>query len=49
MQIATSRSAFNGLCMALVQAGTTSGPIRLEARGAGLAPAMLALIGRGAD
>ncbi len=42
---ATSRSAFNGLCMALVQAGATGGPIRLEARGDGLAPAMLPLIG----
>ncbi|VVT19928.1 Beta-galactosidase [Sphingomonas aurantiaca] len=46
---ATSRSAFNGLCMALVQAGERGGPIRLEARGTGLAPAMLALIGRGGD
>ncbi len=46
---ATSRSAFNGLCMALVQAGEQGGPIRLEAHGEGLAPAMLALIGRGGD
>jgi beta-galactosidase len=46
---ATSRSAFNGLCMALVQAGERGGPIRLEARGKGLAPAMLPLIGQGAD
>ncbi len=42
---AMSRSAFNGLCMALVQAGATGGPIRLEARGDGVAPAMLPLIG----
>lgn len=46
---ATSRSAFNGLCMALVQAGATGGPIRLEARGDGLAPAMLPLIGMTKD
>ena len=46
---ATSRSAFNGLCMALVQAGEQGGPIRLEAHGEGLAPAMLALIGREGD
>ena len=46
---ATSRSAFNGLCMALVQAGSRGGPIRLEARGAGLAAAMLPLIGTGGD
>jgi beta-galactosidase len=42
---AASRSAFNGLCMALVQAGAKGGPIRLEARGDGLASAMLPLIG----
>jgi beta-galactosidase len=42
---ATTRSAFNGLAMALVQAGPKGGPIRLEARGEGLAPTMLALIG----
>ena len=46
---AMSRSAFNGLCMALVQAGATGGPIRLEARGDGLAPAMLQLIGTTKD
>jgi beta-galactosidase len=42
---ATSRSAFNGLCMALVQAGAKGGPIQLEAREDGLASAMLPLIG----
>jgi beta-galactosidase len=44
---ATTRSAFNGLAMALVQAGPKGGAIRLEARGDGLAPAMLPLIGTG--
>lgn len=42
---APQRSAFNGLCTALIQAGPRGGPIRLEARGDGLAPAMLPLIG----
>ncbi|SFO41651.1 beta-galactosidase GalA [Sphingomonas sp. OK281] len=42
---AMSRSAFNGLCMALVQAGDKGGAIRLEARGDGLASAMLPMIG----
>jgi beta-galactosidase len=42
---ATTRSAFNGLAMALIQAGPKGGPIRLEARSEGLAPTMLALIG----
>ncbi|RXD03563.1 DUF4982 domain-containing protein [Sphingomonas sp. UV9] len=46
---ATSRSAFNGLCMALVQAGERGGPVRLEARGEGLASAMLPLIGKAGD
>ena len=41
---AMARSAFNGLCMALVQAGERTGPIRLEARGGGLVPAMLPLM-----
>lgn len=36
---AMARSAFNGLCMALVQAGTKGGPIRLEAHSEGLASA----------
>ena len=44
---ATSRSAFNGLAMALIQAGPKGGAIRLDARGDGLAPAMLPLIGTG--
>ncbi|WP_271298721.1 beta-galactosidase GalA [Sphingomonas sp. CV7422] len=44
---ATTRSAFNGLAMALVQAGARGGAIRLTARGEGLAPAMLPLIGTG--
>jgi beta-galactosidase len=44
---ANTRSAFNGLAMALVQAGPGGGAIKLEARGDGLAPAMLPLIGLG--
>ena len=41
---ADTRSAFNGLCMALVQAGRRGGAIRLEARAAGLRAAMLPII-----
>jgi beta-galactosidase len=36
---ASKRSAFNGRCMALVQAGTTAGEIRIEASSPGLAAA----------
>jgi len=43
---ATGRSAFNGLCMAIVQAGDRGGPIRLTATASGLASAMLPLIGK---
>ncbi|MEG3087204.1 beta-galactosidase GalA [Sphingomonas sp. PB4P5] len=42
---ASARSAFNGLCMAIVQAGDRGGPIRLTATGDGLRAAMLPLIG----
>ncbi|WP_267395971.1 MULTISPECIES: beta-galactosidase GalA [unclassified Sphingomonas] len=42
---ASARSAYNGLAMALVQAGPRGGAIRLEARAEGLLPAMLPLIG----
>ena len=45
---ATARSAFNGLCMAIVQAGDRGGTIRLTASSDGLAAAMLPLIGTGA-
>jgi beta-galactosidase len=41
-----ARSAFNGLCMAIVQAGERGGPIRLTASADGLAPALLPLIGK---
>ena len=40
---AAARSAFNGLAMALVQAGSTGGAIGIEAHGDGLAPTMLTL------
>jgi len=43
---ASARSAFNGLCMAIVQAGDKGGPIRLKASADGLAPAMLPLMGK---
>jgi beta-galactosidase len=43
---ANTRSAFNGLCMAIVQAGDRGGPIRLTGSADGLAPAMLPLIGK---
>ncbi|WP_242097163.1 beta-galactosidase GalA [Sphingomonas sp. CROZ-RG-20F-R02-07] len=43
---ATARSAFNGLCMALVQAGDHGGTIRLVAQADGLVPAMLPLATR---
>jgi beta-galactosidase len=43
---ADRRSAFNGLCAAIVQAGDTGGPIRFTASADGLAPAMLPLIGQ---
>jgi beta-galactosidase len=42
---AGQRSAFNGLCAAIVQAGDTGGPIRFTAHSDGLVPAMLPLIG----
>jgi beta-galactosidase len=45
---ATARSAFNGLCMAIVQAGDRGGTIRLTASSDGLAAAMLPFIGTGA-
>ncbi len=45
---ATARSAFNGLCMAIVQVGDRGGTIRLTASSDGLAAAMLPLIGTGA-
>jgi beta-galactosidase len=38
---ADTRSAFHGLCMALVRAGNSPGKIRLEAEGAGLKGAAL--------
>lgn len=38
---ATSRTAFNGLAMALVEAGDGGAPLRLEARATGLRTAML--------
>ncbi|USI72230.1 beta-galactosidase GalA [Sphingomonas morindae] len=44
---ATRRSTFNGLCMALVQAGPGGGAIALEARAEGLKPALLTLAGLG--
>ncbi|MDB5737124.1 MAG: beta-galactosidase, partial [Sphingomonas bacterium] len=43
---ATARSAFNGLCMAIVQAGDRGGIIRLTASSSGLAAAMLPLLGK---
>lgn len=43
---ASARSAFNGLCMAIVQAGERGGAIRLTATGDGLGAAMLPLIGK---
>lgn len=43
---ASVRSAFNGLCMAIVQAGERGGAIRLTATGDGLGAAMLPLIGK---
>ncbi|WP_294391677.1 beta-galactosidase GalA [uncultured Sphingomonas sp.] len=42
---ASGRSAFNGLCMALVQAGGRGGLIRVEARSGGLVTAALPLMG----
>jgi beta-galactosidase len=42
---ADDRSAFNGLCMAIVQAGAGGGAIRLTATGEGLSPALIALSG----
>ncbi len=44
---ASERSAFNGLCAAIVQAGDAGGSIRFTASAAGLAPHMLPLIGTG--
>jgi beta-galactosidase len=43
---ASERAAYNGLCMAIVQAGDKGGAIRLTASADGLAPAMLPLIGK---
>ncbi|MEI9994350.1 MAG: beta-galactosidase GalA [Rhizomicrobium sp.] len=45
---ATQRNAFNGLCLALVQAARESGTIHLDAEAPGLAPATLALPARAA-
>ena len=42
---ATARSAFNGLCMAIVQAGDRGGPIRLSASAEELRAAALPFIG----
>lgn len=43
LDTATSRRAFNGLCMAIVQAGKSADEIRVEASSAGLEQAMIAL------
>jgi beta-galactosidase len=45
---ATARSTFNGLCMAIVQAGDHGGAIKLTASAEGLAAAMLPFVGVGA-
>lgn len=41
---ATTRSAFNGLCAAIVQAGVNGSTIRITATADGLAPAMMPLV-----
>ena len=38
---ANQRSAFNGLCLAIVQAGVTNGAVTLKAESTGLNPATL--------
>ena len=43
LDTATSRRAFNGLCMAIVQAGKSADEIRVEASSAGLEQAMISL------
>ena len=43
----TSRKAFSGLCMALVQSTKTAGNITVEATSAGLAPASITIAAKG--
>ena len=47
--VASSRKAFNGLCLAVIQSGETAGTITVRARSAGLQEASVGIASRSAE